>query len=63
MATSLVEATRKLLSGTTLNWQKFHEHKGGSIVLGTPAQRRLFAFLLAQDAAKGRKGTRAYSMG
>jgi hypothetical protein len=57
MAISFVEATRMLLSGAPLSWDKFGDHKGGSILLGEPAQRRLLAFLLAQDAPKVAQGT------
>ena len=56
MATSFAEATQTLLSGNRLAWDKFGEHKGGSVTLGGPQQRRLFAYLLAQDAAKVAQG-------
>jgi hypothetical protein len=51
-AMSYAEATRALLSGKTLAWAKFGEHKDGIVTLGTAGQRRLFAFLLAQNATK-----------
>lgn len=57
MAISLAEATQKLLSGKALAWNKFAEHKAGSITLASPGQRRLFAFLLAQDATKVASGS------
>jgi hypothetical protein len=52
MATSFAEATQKLLGGKKLSWEKFGEHKSGSIVLDTAAQRRIFSFLLTQDPSK-----------
>lgn len=56
MAISFSEATRCLLSGKSLAWAAFDEHKAGSIKLDTPGQRRLFAFLLDQDRAKVARG-------
>ena len=55
-AISYAEATRTLLSGKKLAWGKFGEHKNGAVTLGTAGQRRLFAFLLAQDATKVAQG-------
>lgn len=52
MAISFAEATLRLLSGKPLAWTAFEEHKAGSLTLNTPAQRRLFAFLLSQDRGK-----------
>lgn len=37
-------------------WGKFGEHKNGAVTLGTAGQRRLFVFLLAQDATKVAQG-------
>src|ERR1035437_9310545 len=56
MATSFAEATQTLLNGKKLAWAKFGEHKGGSVNLGLSGQRRLFAFLLAQDPTKLAQG-------
>ncbi|MGE3450249.1 MAG: hypothetical protein AB7I06_02470 [Burkholderiales bacterium] len=52
MAVSLIEATKSLLSGTSLAWNKFEDHKAGSVTLKTPAARRLFHFLLKQNSTK-----------
>jgi hypothetical protein len=56
MATSFAEATQKLLGGKKLSWENFGEYKSGSVVLDTAAQRRLFSFLMAQDASKLAQG-------
>jgi hypothetical protein len=56
MAISFAAATQTLLNGKTLAWGKFGEHKGGSVNLGFSGQRRLFAFLLAQDPTKVAQG-------
>lgn len=52
MAVSLAEATKSLLSGTALSWQKFEDHKAGSVTLHTPAARRVFQYLLKQNSTK-----------
>ncbi len=52
MAVSLAQATKSLLSGTSLSWQKFADHKAGSVTLNTSAARRVFQFLLKQNSAK-----------
>ena len=56
MAISFAEATRCLLGGKPLAWAAFDEHKAESLTLVKPGQRRLFAFLLAQDRAKVGRG-------
>ena len=56
MPTSFAEVTQRLLSGKTLAWNSFGGHKSGSVTLGQPGQRRLFAFLLAQESAKVTQG-------
>ncbi|MDH4163709.1 MAG: ATP-binding protein [Nitrospirota bacterium] len=56
MAISFAEATRCLLGGKPLAWGAFEEHKAASLILAKPGQRRLFAFLLAQDRAKVASG-------
>ncbi len=56
MIISFAEATRRLLSGKPLTWDKFGQHKGGSVALSAPGQRRLFAYLLAQDPRKVAQG-------
>ena len=59
MAISFVEASRCLLIGEPLAWAAFEEHMAGSLTLAKPRQRRLFAFLLAQDRAKVARGDEA----
>jgi hypothetical protein len=49
---SFAEATAALLKGATLSWNKFEDHKAGSICLGTASQRRLLDFLLKQPTGK-----------
>jgi hypothetical protein len=49
---SFAEATATLLKGVPLSWNKFQDHKAGSICLGASSQRRLFNFLLKQPPAK-----------
>jgi hypothetical protein len=49
---SLTEATTTLLSGSPITWQKFRDHRGGTICLDTSAKRRLLKFLLKQPPAK-----------
>ena len=56
MAISFVEASQCLLGGEPLAWAAFEKHKAGSLTLAKPRQRRLFAFLLAQDRAKVARG-------
>ena len=56
MTISFVEASRCLLGGDPLTWTAFEEHKAGSLTLAKSGQRRLFAFLLAQDRAKVERG-------
>jgi hypothetical protein len=56
MAISFAEATRCLLGGKPLVWAAFEQHKAGSLALTKPGQRRLFAFLLAQERAKVANG-------
>src|SRR5260221_6626247 len=56
MATSFAQVVQTLLAGKALAWDKFRDHKAGSITLAKPEQRRLFAFLLAQDSAKVAQG-------
>ncbi|MGF1611934.1 MAG: hypothetical protein ACFCUQ_21225 [Kiloniellales bacterium] len=52
MAISFAEATGRLLSGSELSWQKFGGHKGSSVTLGEPGQRRLLKYLLKQSSSK-----------
>lgn len=49
MAKSFVEVVGTLISGHELKWAKFEGHKGGSLTL-EKEQRRLFNYLLNQDA-------------
>ncbi len=56
MAISFAEATQMLLSGKTMVWGKFGEHKSGSVTLDVAGHRRLFAFLLTEDAPKVAQG-------
>jgi hypothetical protein len=56
MATSFAEATQTLLGGKRLAWDKSGEHKGGSVTFANVQQRRLFAYLLAHDAANVAQG-------
>jgi hypothetical protein len=49
---SLAEATAALLKGSPLAWNKFQDHKAGTITLGSSGQRRLIDFLLKQPSAK-----------
>jgi hypothetical protein len=52
MGISLSEAKAHLLKGTLLSWQKFENHKGGSVILDTAGARRLFKFLSEQPSTK-----------
>lgn len=56
MGTSLSEATGLLFAGKKLTWNRFKDHKAGSITLDKPAQRRLFEFLLSADSSKVSSG-------
>jgi hypothetical protein len=57
MAMSLSEATALLLTGKTLAWKKYKDHKAGSITLDKAEQRRLLEFLLANDSADVAQGS------
>jgi len=57
MAISFVDVTNRLLSGKTVAWSKLAGYKSGSVILNRPEQRRLFAYLLAQDPAKVAQGS------
>jgi hypothetical protein len=59
VAITLAEVVNTLLSGASLAWTKFGEHRGGSITLDTPGKRRLFAFFLKQNAARVTEGSEA----
>jgi hypothetical protein len=50
MGISLAEATGLLLLGKKVTWNKFKNHRAGSIVLDKPEQRRLLEFLLGADS-------------
>ena len=63
MAVSFSEATARLLSGSDLAWQKFEDHKGGSITLSMPGQRRLSRFLLRQNSTKVAKADESLFQG
>lgn len=52
MPISLIEVTTCLLKGERLSWNKFKDHKAGSVTLDTPGARRLFQFLIQQKPAK-----------
>ena len=56
MGISFAEATQSLLAGRPLLWGAFEGHRAGSLTLLSSGQRRLFAFLLAQDRAKVVRG-------
>ena len=56
MEVSFIEAIRCLLGGEPLAWDAFEEHEAWSLTLGKPGQRRLLAFLLAQDRAEVARG-------
>ena len=57
MGLSLSEATTLLLTGKTLTWKKYKDHKAGSISLDKPEQRRLLEFLLAANSSKVAEGS------
>ena len=52
MPTSLAQATKTLVNGSTLSWSKYQDHKAGLICPATSAQRRLLQFLLKQPPAR-----------
>jgi AAA domain len=52
MTISLSEAKALLLKGKPLLWEKFENHKAGSITLETAAARRLFKYLTEQPSGK-----------
>jgi len=59
MTATIQECVEKLLSGEELSWDKHASFAKGSITLETPAQRRLFDFLIGKnqnDVAKGDEG-------
>ena len=56
MGILLAEATGLLLAGKKLAWNKYNDHKAGSITLDKPEQRRLLEFLLAADSSKVASG-------
>jgi hypothetical protein len=56
MGISLGEAVELLLGGRKLAWNKYKDHKSGSITLDRPEQRRLFEFLLAAEPDKVANG-------
>lgn len=56
MGISLAQATGLLLAGKELAWNKYRDHKAGSITLDKPEQRRLLEFLLAADSSKAASG-------
>ncbi len=51
MGMSLREAIGLLLGGKNLAWNKYKDYKAGSLILNTPAQRRLLEFLLSADSS------------
>ena len=63
MAISLGEATGLLLLGKTLAWNKYKDHKAGSITLDKPEQRRLLEFLLTADSSKVASGDETLFVG
>lgn len=56
MAASFSDVTKRLLTGQSVAWQKFGDHKAGAITLERPEQRRLFEFLLNADSDKVANG-------
>ena len=56
MSASFSEVTKQLLAGQSVAWQKFGDHKAGSIRLEKPEQRRLLEFLLSADTDKVASG-------
>jgi hypothetical protein len=63
MGISLAEATGLLLRGKTLAWNKYKDHKAGSITLDKSEQRRLLEFLLAADPSKVASGDETLFVG
>ena len=63
MAITFVEAKRCLLGGEPLVWDAFEEHNAGALTLAKPGQKRLLAFLLAQDRAKVARGDKGLFAG
>ena len=59
MGISLSEATAMLLTGKTLAWNKYKDHKAGSITLDTSDKRRLLEFLLTCDSGDVAQGNEA----
>jgi len=57
VAITLAEAVNTLLAGKEIAWTKVAEHKGGSVTLDTAGKRRLFEFLLKQDARSVAEGS------
>ncbi|MGY4500210.1 hypothetical protein ACVWYH_004141 [Bradyrhizobium sp. GM24.11] len=56
MSASFSEVTKRFLAGQSVAWQKFGDHKAGSIRLEKPEQRRLLEFLLSADTDKVASG-------
>lgn len=56
MSASFSEVTKQLLAGQSVAWQKFGDHKAGTIRLEKPEQRRLLEFLLSADPDKVASG-------
>jgi len=52
MTVSLDEAIKILLAGSSLSWQKYLDHKAGTITLTSPAARRAFHYLLKQNSSR-----------
>ena len=52
MPISFGEAKARLLKGERLSWNKFENHKAGSVTLKTAGARRLFKFLTEQTSSK-----------
>lgn len=57
MTITIADAITTLFSGKTLACPKFGDHKGGSVTLATPDQRRLLHFLLNADVNKVAEGS------
>ncbi len=52
MSLSLSEAKQQLLSGKSLSWAKYGDHKAGSVHLENAGARRLFHYLLSCNQLK-----------
>jgi hypothetical protein len=63
MRISLAETTGLLLTGEKLTWNKYKDHKAGSITLDKPEQRRLLEFLLGADSGKVAAGDESLFQG